>query len=468
MTNRYNPSSTAINTGQNPQARACRKQRVKMLTHAGRSGAALSRFRRLRVVAPAALVCALSTLQAAPPADGKTKSQQQATAQRAIRIRVVGPDDKPMPAAQVHSAVWTKEPFEHNHDYVCDGQGGAIVELPRIVDILRIWASAKGYVPLFVHWEKDWQAEGNPIPRQFTVKLTKGTVIGGFVKNEDGQPIQGVKVEVSVHSANRGQPQNEPIVSSWLAYGTDARVTDAQGRWTLDNVPAGGEWNLTLTVSHPDYISDFSPGVLQQLEKISTASLRQQTATLVMARGVRLTGAVTDPQGESVAGAVMVWGDQPYFQQASGEVRTDAKGVYRFPPLPPATITVTVMAEGWAPESRKIAISAANPAADFKLRPGKSLRLRFVDESGKAVPKVYVGIQSWHGSSRSLYNNQHPNVLDSKIPVNADKSGVYLWTWAPGEEVQYYFQKDGYNWASGSFVADGQEHEVRMSRGNEK
>ena len=85
---------------------------------------------------------------------------------------------------------------------------------------------------------------------------------------------------------------------------------------------------------------------------------------------------------------------EPYLQERSGEVRSDAKGVYRLPPLPPARLTVTVIAQHWAPALRKIEITPDNPAVDFRLQPGKTLRLRFVDDSGKPVPEVYVGIEA--------------------------------------------------------------------------
>ena len=71
--------------------------------------------------------------------------------------------------------------------HVCDSQGQATVELPQTLDILRLWTHVDGYVPLWVHWEKDWQDAGNPIPEEFTFELPKGTVIGGFVKG-GGKP----------------------------------------------------------------------------------------------------------------------------------------------------------------------------------------------------------------------------------------------------------------------------------------
>ena len=89
---------------------------------------------------------------------------------------------------------------------------------------------------------------------------------------------------------------------------------------------------------------------------------------------------------------------------------------------------VTVIAEGWSAELRKITIARENPPVDFQLKPGNKLRLRFVDESGKAVPGVGVGIAGWR-SGKSLYNKRHPYVLDTRIPVAADENGLYEWNW---------------------------------------
>jgi hypothetical protein len=146
------------------------------------------------------------------------------------------------------------------------------------------------------------------------------------------------------------------------------------------------------------------------------------------------------------------------------EVRTDGRGVYRFPPLPPMRLTVTAIAEGWAPELTKIAVSWENPPINFQLKPGKTLRLRFVDDSGNPVPEVSVGIAGWR-DGKSLYNHQHPNVLDAKIPVKADRNGVYEWRWAPPDEVEYNFQKEGYEYVRDQpHTADGGLHEVRLAR----
>ena len=107
-----------------------------------------------------------------------------------------------------------------------------------------------------------------------------------------------------------------------------------RGTWTLDNVPGGDNVEVSIRLSHPDYISDYKSGTMQELAKVSTALLRQRTGTIVMARGTKVAGTVTDPQGNPVAGAVVALGGDPYSASASvGQktmVRTDSQGSIAF------------------------------------------------------------------------------------------------------------------------------------------
>ncbi len=403
------------------------------------------------------------TLMAAEQASDPSSPE---AAGRTILVRTLDGEGKPMPGVNVHVGIWTKESFEHNRDYLSDAQGQATVKLPQTLYILRLWASADGYVSLFAHWERDWLDNGKRTPKEFTFKMLKGTLIGGVIKNEDGKPIEGAKVEARLN--HLGEPENEGFPSIWLATGEDARITDKQGKWTLNNVPAGEEYQVTLKLTHPDYISDFEWGLLQRIQAVTTKMLREQKATLTMVRGIRVTGTIADPDGKPLEGAVVVWGDDPYHQNRSDEVRTDAEGVYRLPPLPPAELNVTVIAKGWAPKMRKVRISAETPPVDFQLAPGHALRLKFVDdEDGKPIPGVGVGISGWRGI-KSLYNHKHSNVLDTQIPVKAGDDGVYEWTWAPADAVLYSFGKEGYQFREGeAYQAKDEVQEVTLLKRGE-
>ena len=155
--------------------------------------------------------------------------------------------------------------------------------------------------------------------------------------------------------------------------GATAARTDVEGRWKLDNIPPGLNLDLKLRLTHPDYISDTEWGGLQGAG-VGSGTLRTRKAAITMRGGVVATGTVTDPSGKPVPGAVVVRGDHPYMEWGSQEVRTDEQGRYRFPPLPPGSLNVTVMAQGWMPAIRNVVIAPGMGPFDFRLEPGKELQ----------------------------------------------------------------------------------------------
>jgi hypothetical protein len=387
-----------------------------------------------------------------------------APATRTMRVQVSDLDGQPVAGVLIHAGIWTKEPFQANRDYTTDAEGKTTVDLPQQIDILRLWATKESHVGLFAQWWPGMQPDGHMIPEEYTFRLARGTTIGGVVKNDVGDPIRGVKVQVQLRGPT-GQAQllERPLPNTWLAYGDDARITDADGRWSLDNVPAGDGVEVLVMLGHPDYISESQWGSLQKEQRVTMESLRAESATIVMHWGVAVNGTVRDPDGKPVAGAVVIWGNDPYFEQGSQEVRTDAEGRYRLPPRVVEPLTLTVVAPGWAPAQTKLDLSPANSVADFTLARGTTLRIKFVDGAGRAIPKVAVGIHSWRGG-KALYNHKHPNVLDTKIPVQAGADGIFEWTWAPEDVVIYTFAAEGHEYVHERPVTAGDETTIVVLR----
>jgi beta-lactamase regulating signal transducer with metallopeptidase domain/thiol-disulfide isomerase/thioredoxin/protocatechuate 3,4-dioxygenase beta subunit len=378
---------------------------------------------------------------------------------KSILIHALGPDGQPMAGVNIHRSVWTRKPVEdRNLDRKTDEKGEVPFDVPETLYIFRLWATAEGYVPLFAHWEENEDPERS-LPAEFTFHLRKGTVIGGVIRDEDGRPIRGTKVEVQYKSG--GEADGRATPNSWLATGEDARTTDDEGRWSLDNVPAGDKVSVLLNLNHPEFISDRNWGSLQEAQGVTMEALRARTATITMRRGVSVTGTVTDPHGRPVAGAVVVRGERPYWEWGSQEVRTDAQGVYRLPSLPRGPLTITVVAPGWMPSQRKVELRPNMEPVDFPLGSGKALRLRFVDRLGKSVAGVEVQIAKWRGNE-ALYNHRHPNVVDTQIPHQSDKDGIYQWSWAPDDSVKYTFWKEGYARQETALVADDAEQTITL------
>lgn len=367
----------------------------------------------------------------------------RATTSGTMKVAVVDVDGKPIENAEILASIWTDDDsFKSTQRYTTNADGVAQVALPKSLYILRVWAFKKSHCSLFANWEGETLLDQDPIPEEFTFRLKKGTVIGGIVRNEQGQPIPNVTVQV-MRTGESESVAPRTIYDTWLAEGDSnsvngSRMTDQDGRWTLDNVPPGDEIKVDIMLSHSDYISDQHWGQTQHEQKVAMSAFRDQSATIVMSRGFSIEGQVTDPDGNPVERAVVIWGDNPYFQTGSQEILTDAAGRYRIPPLPKTRMRVTVVAKGWAPDSRHIDVGPDLKPVDFSLKLGKKIQLQFVDAAGAPVKDVYVQIESWRGS-KGLYNDSHPNVIDTQIPRHSDDQGRYEWDWAPEDPVTFDF-----------------------------
>lgn len=415
----------------------------------------------------------------APAAESDSKSDEEPAAREpkqlptkgSMLVRVLGPDGEPIAGVKLFANVssWDRNAGADDHwvikndNYVTGPDGTAEIKLPNVVEDVRLWARKEAYAPMFAIWWPASQPELTEIPEEFTYHLQKGTRLGGVVKNDDGAPIEGAKVEVMCRGKGLRTKSNEAVFGTWLAEGDGAARTDAEGRWQLDNVPPGDDIDVRVKLSHPDYIDDNDWGQLQQQQHVTIEALRAQTAVMVMHQGIAVTGTVSDADDNPVKGAVVIWGDRPYWDEGSQEVRTNEQGTYRFPPLPLGPVSITVVAQDWMPERTKVQITSQALPVNFRLRPGKRLRIRFVDQAGAAVPRVGVGISKWKGAE-SLYNTEHPNVLATQIPRMSDESGIYEWQWAPDSPVEFDFNREGFAEGKASITADDSEHVITMHR----
>jgi RNA polymerase sigma factor (sigma-70 family) len=382
------------------------------------------------------------------PGSSAAKQPEKPQAAQTMRVVVLDPQGKPLPDAKVHSGIWTHEKgFKSNHDYKTDADGGAQVELPKSYYIVRLWVSKKRFVTLFANWEQNELASGTKLPAEYTFRLEPGVTAGGRIVDDQGKPIAGAKVQVQL--AGKPKPAHgdgRTNYTTWLADGSDSATTDAEGRWRIDNVPDNPRVELSLLVSHPDYVSHQFWGEGQKAAGITTAMLRKGTATLTLRNGVIVRGRVTDPAGKPIKDAVVVEGNNPYDSWLPRKFATDADGRFRLPALALGETTLTVIAPGWAPQLRLIKLQAELPPQDFHMAPGKPIRLRIVDAAGKPVPNAFVHILSWKGS-QSLYwdhNPNHPKVPDTKVPQRANADGVWEWKSAPDDAVKVRIWSQGF------------------------
>ncbi|MCL2119929.1 MAG: carboxypeptidase regulatory-like domain-containing protein [Planctomycetaceae bacterium] len=201
--------------------------------------------------------------------------------------------------------------------------------------------------------------------------------------------------------------------------------------------------------------------------------------------GVKVHGHVTDANGKPVEGALLVWQTEPndYWDNREKAVTTDQDGFYESPELKAMPGSITVIAEGFAPDMKQVEFRKNMKPVDFTLKPGKTLEIRFVDKDGNPVPGVKLTMggnpDPWWRKDSNIYNKsfyceeamEKGILADPKIPYAADENGVYRWTWAPEDRVRFIFSGEGYlriftdayepkpnNW----FVADEGPYQIVM------
>ncbi len=375
---------------------------------------------------------------AAPPEAFK---EPQFPTKGQMQIRVIDAAGKPIPQAFIQTSIWTEEKnFRANRNYKCDSQGVTTIVLPKTLSILRIWTSKRGYVGEFQNFQTNTRVHELKIPDEFVVRLSKGASLRGIVKNEKGEPVQGARIEWE-------WPANELVQS------------DAQGRWQVDDVRPGNKYEVKAI--HPDYVGNEVGGGWSS-QKVTAAVGITEVPAIILRRGIRALVRVTDPSGKPVQGAAVIWGDNPYFRARDTAALTDAKGFCSLPAFPDGPMRISVVLKDWMPDSREVNIAPNMRPVDFQLRPGRKLRIRFVDRAGAPLPGVFVSIEGWRGV-RNLASNVN-GVVKFKIPNTSDKQGIFEWDWAPDDAVNYGFGIEGFADMEQALTADGREHVVTFNR----
>lgn len=352
-----------------------------------------------------------------------------------VKLTVLDSNHHPIPGAGIHVGCWFGDQqyrTKYDRELTTNAEGVAEVKLLPTLERIRFWVSAKDHVTLFTGFEPGMLAN---IPPAITMHLQSSQSIGGKVVDADGQPVEGAEIEIKRDGGGVKLDTNDfTQLNTWIADGEDIVKTDEHGNWSLDQrIPEGDDLSLSFIVKHPDFLGDkhWTP---MGKKDVTLRQLKSREAEFSLERGVRIRGIVVDDTGNPIGDALVVWGDRPYWEQGSQELKTDSQGNFELPALESKPIRLTVVAKGWMPQLKQIDLASPNSKVKFEMAKGRKLHLRFVDPEGNAVPNVSVSLKKWRGAE-SLYNIKHPNVIDSQIPNISDKNGVYVWDWAPDDEL---------------------------------
>jgi peroxiredoxin len=363
-----------------------------------------------------------------------------------MHFRVVDADTG-QPVAGVKVRSWAKEAL------VTDDKGSCSFPLPRPKSetfSYRITVTKDGYVGKYIIWSTKQEDTIQDIPAEYTTKMEKGAAIGGIVKNETGEPVAGAQVIFS------GPPPigEEDRERNFFAPSYHAERTDENGRWHNGEVPTNFQ-GFTFRVAEPDYVPAIfgcegasEPGTNVIL--LPTPDYLSGNAAMVLGHGVEVSGLVVDSSGKPVAGAAITRNHE--WRNPAAVLESGVDGRFDILNLHPGEMFLTIQAAGLAAQTRMLTLSNGMPEVKIEMKPGRILKGKLADESGRPVAG---------GSVQTDRLDLGP--LEYEWSSASDGDGRFLWDAAPEGEHPYYFSAPGHHARSEpALVADGQEKIITL------
>lgn len=318
------------------------------------------------------------------------------------------------------------------------------------------------YAPVVVQWP--WPnfdpAKKPQKPREYSVKLQPGVEIGGIVRDEDGKPVSGVRVEIEGMSNSwRGNnedlsPYEYPFFKSLWGR---SPVTDANGKWSCAHFP-GDIGLVQFSLVRPDNAcrqfhtetQEWHPDALG--DEIPIAALRAKNAVFVLKKGIAVRGVVLDSKGNPLPNVTVTETDGRAHAKPVYEFKTDANGRFELPDRDPHQILLVAKVPGLALKTEVVDIAPGMPELRLQMAAPSPARVRVVDQNDKPVPKATIALAGFTFRMQPAWSGT----------TGAD--GRLGWKDAPGEAFKYTVTAEGYDSATVDRAPGEKEQTVRLTQ----
>lgn len=355
-----------------------------------------------------------------------------------LEVTVVDPDGQPMADVPVEISVDnTRFPMPTNAD------GKVAINVPAEENSeVAVRVRYEGYTAMAVGWRG-----GKEIPPAVTIPLRKGVTFGGIVHDEQGQPVEGVKVSGEMVYEKRYGLVHDGEVAPFLD--GELAKTDKDGRWQCTQAP-DVDAEFQLNFSHPSYLNTVAEYDANGASREELISLQE---VVVLKNGVVLTGTVVDPDRLPIPHAFVeaMAGVDGDFR--GSQTFSDRKGKFQTFPIPIGKTTLSVVADGFAPLMRRVNNRQAAEPLDLQLDAGRLVAIRVVNEAGEPLAGAEVSVTDWHYPGNRLE-------LDGNY--NTDAQGIWRWGHAPDGELTYLFSHPGYMEAKHKLIAGNELQTVTL------
>jgi hypothetical protein len=223
-----------------------------------------------------------------------------------------------------------------------------------------------------------------------TVTPNTGAAAGRVTRTVDGAGIAGANVASSSAST----------------------LTDANGNFTLPNLPVG---SVLLTAS--------ANGFASLGKTVTIASGQTTTVNFALAASGSINGRITNASTDTALSGVTVTYD-------FGSTTSDANGYYAFSSVPAGTYTVIAQKSGWVSASTPVTVAATAVTANIRMATGGKISGKVMNRSGAAISGAAVKMTG--------------GIVSTTVTVTTNSSGVYTSPWIAIGNYTVQASKSGY------------------------
>lgn len=338
-----------------------------------------------------------------------------------LNFHIADNENHPIAGAEVCAMVWAAKE-QDKQTAVTDAQGNCRIALKnplqKLYEYGRIVVFKEGYGVVGT-------SIGYKASNQLSLRLPPAGEARGKIVDEAGKPVAGTTINL-VSTV----PQNR-IRSLWLReHPFQTRfnaVTDAQGMWTMKNLPVDGKADVEM--ADPGFVRNrfmVPVGAGEELVTITAYPAAVLAGRVVYEDGKPAEGISVGASGENTRGMNAGWAG----------ATTDANGTYRLTGLPTGSFTVTTDHHKTAGEWTSVALrnvparqGATSTAPDLVLIKGAVITGKVMDAvTGRPLPDVHVGGYSAH----------RPQETEAGVDtIQTGANGIYSLRVAPGDAYIY-------------------------------